>query len=178
MARNIEIKASVADLAPVEARARAIATRGPEDLFQDDTFFHCGNGRLKLREFADGRGELIHYRRADEAGPKVSDYSIAPVAAPAALRETLARAFGIAGRVVKRRRLYLAGRTRIHLDQVQDLGAFAELEVVLDDAESLQEGEAVADELMARLGIGRERLVTGSYLDLLALRSRSGGERR
>src|SRR5687767_9949402 len=99
MARNIEIKAAVRDLAPVEARARAIATHGPQDLVQDDTFFRCANGRLKLREFDDGRGELIHYVRADEAGPKSSDYSIAPAAAPAELRATLARALGILGRV-------------------------------------------------------------------------------
>jgi adenylate cyclase class IV len=170
MARNVEIKASVGDLAPVEARARAIATRGPEDLVQDDTFFRCASGRLKLREFGDGRGELIHYARADEAGPRVSDYSIAPTASPAELRATLARAFGILGRVTKRRRLYLVERTRIHLDSVDGLGAFVELEVVLRETESPQDGRVVAEEMMKRLGIGPEQLVTGAYLDLLAAR--------
>ena len=178
MARNIEIKASVADLAPIEARARAIATQGPEDLVQDDTFFRCGSGRLKLRELGDGRGELIHYVRSDEAGPKASEYSIAPTCAPAPLRETLARAFGILGRVAKKRRLYLVGRTRIHLDQVEGLGSFVELEVVLRDAESLHDGHAVAEEVMEKLGIAPEQRVAGAYLDLLTLRSHSGGERR
>lgn len=168
MPRNVEIKARVGDLAAIEARARAIATHGPEDLAQDDTFFHCPGGRLKLREFADGRGELIHYVRADDAGPKVSEYSIAPTHAPALLRETLARAFGILGRVAKRRRVYLSDRTRIHLDQVEGLGAFVELEVVLREAESAEEGAAVAREVMERLGIADARLVTGAYLDLLA----------
>jgi adenylate cyclase class IV len=170
MPRNIEIKASVGDLAPVEARARAIATRGPEDLVQDDTFFACSRGRLKLREFDAGHGELIHYRRGDGAGPKVSDYSIAPTAAPRELRETLARAFGILGRVAKRRRVYLVDRTRIHLDNVEGLGMFIELEVVLAEAESLQDGEAVAGSLMKQLGIGEDQLVTGAYLDLIAAR--------
>jgi adenylate cyclase class IV len=170
MARNIEIKARVGDLAPIEARARAIATHGPRDLAQDDTFFACANGRLKLREFDDGRAELIHYLRGDEAGPKASDYSIAPAAAPAELRATLARALGILGRVTKRRRVYLVDRTRIHLDRVEGLGLFVELEVVLDDAQSLQEGEAVAAGLMGELGIGSEQLVKGAYLDLLDAR--------
>ena len=67
MPRNVEIKARVDDLDAVEARARTIATRGPEEIFQDDTFFACDRGRLKLRDFGDGRGQLIHYRRADEA---------------------------------------------------------------------------------------------------------------
>ena len=39
---------------------------GPETLIvQDDTFFHVAHGRLKLRQFADGSAELIHYHRGD-----------------------------------------------------------------------------------------------------------------
>lgn len=168
MSRNTEIKARVPDLRPVESRAQAIATGGPEDLFQDDTFFPCPRGRLKLRDFGDGSGQLIHYDRADEAGPKVSEYVISATAAPASLREALARAFGVLGRVVKRRRVYLVDRTRVHLDQVEGLGAFVELEVVLRDDEAPRDGEAVARELMAALGIQAGQLVTGAYLDLLA----------
>ena len=167
MARNVEIKARVADLDAVEARARAIATSGPEDIAQDDTFFRCGEGRLKLRVLAPGQGQLIHYSRADEAGPKLSDYVLSATASPDTLREALARACGVAGRVVKRRRLYLVGQTRVHLDRVEGLGTFVELEVVLDDAQSPQDGEAVAREVMARLGIAPGQLVTGAYLDLL-----------
>ena len=167
MARNVEIKARVADLDAVEARARAIATRGPEEIFQDDTFFACERGRLKLRDFGDGRGELIHYRRADEAGPKTSDYVLAPTADPATLREALSRAYGTRGRVVKRRRLYLAERTRIHLDRVEGLGAYVELEVVLGEGEAAEAGTAEAHRLMALLGIEPSQLVTGAYVDLL-----------
>lgn len=168
LARNIEIKARVADLDAVEARARAIATRGPEDLVQDDTFFRCERGRLKLRELAPGVGQLIHYHRADASGPKMSDYVIAPTPDPAALREALARANGLLGRVVKRRRLYLVGRTRVHLDRVEGLGDFVELEVVLGDSESVEQGDAVARELMEKLGIEPSQLLSGAYLDLLA----------
>jgi predicted adenylyl cyclase CyaB len=167
VARNIEIKARVADLAAVEARARPIATSGPQEIFQDDTFFRCRRGRLKLRDFGDGTGQIIHYSRADDAGPKVSDYVIAPTADPHALREALSRAHGIEGRVVKRRRLYLAGRTRIHLDRVEGLGDFAELEVVLGDGDAIEAGDAEARSIMQALGIGEADLVTGAYLDLL-----------
>lgn len=70
MARNIEIKARLADRARVEAVAAALAD-GPGTLIrQDDTFFGCAKGRLKLREFAAGHGELIFYQRADASGPK------------------------------------------------------------------------------------------------------------
>jgi predicted adenylyl cyclase CyaB len=166
VARNVEIKARVADLAEVEAQARRIATGGPDDLAQDDTFFACANGRLKLREFSATQGQLIYYSRPDETGPKVSDYWITETQAPAAMRETLARALGIVGRVRKQRRLYLLDRTRIHLDQVEGLGSFVELEVVLAEGESPQQGDEVARHIMKALGIAISQLVQGAYVDL------------
>ena len=167
MARNIEIKARVSDRAALEERAAALADDGPTPIFQDDTFFHCPDGRLKLRDFGNGRGELIFYRRADEAGPKASFYRIAPTDDPAALRETLRLALGELGRVVKQRTLYLSGRTRIHLDQVDGLGDYMELEVVLAENEAETDGRREADTLMQQLSITPDQLVEGAYLDLL-----------
>ena len=71
MARNVEIKARVDSLAAIEPIAAALSGQPPQALAQDDTFFACTQGRLKLRAFADGHGELIFYR-ADDAGPKES----------------------------------------------------------------------------------------------------------
>ena len=170
MARNIEIKARVADLGALAARTAAIADSGPVEIPQDDTFFRCDNGRLKLRAFADGRGELIFYRRADADGPKVSFYVLSPTESPDTLREALTLANGQEGRVVKHRTLFLVGRTRVHLDRVQGLGDFMELEVVLSDGESPEDGVREAQALMARLGIGPDSLVTGAYHDLLRAR--------
>lgn len=167
MARNVEIKVRLADPAAVERRAAALADRGPEPILQDDTFFAARQGRLKLRAFADGRGELIAYDRPDATGPRLSDYTIAPVADPAALRTALARALGTAGRVVKRRVLYLAGPTRIHLDRVDGLGDFLELEVVLRDGQTAADGEAVARDLLDRLGLADAQPIAGAYVDLL-----------
>jgi predicted adenylyl cyclase CyaB len=164
--RNVEVKAAVADLTAVEARARAIATQGPVEIAQDDTFFACRSGRLKLRDFGDGRGELIHYSRGDDTGPKPSDYVISATSDPGSLRETLGRALGTIGRVRKLRRLYLCDRTRIHLDRVDGLGDFVELEVVLAEGEGVEAGEAEARRLLEALGIETSRLVAGAYLDL------------
>ena len=166
--RNIEIKARVASLNAVEARAAALADSGPTDIGQDDTFFACPAGRLKLRELAPDHGELIHYDRPDQGGPKLSRYVIAPTSNPAALREALARAWGVTGRVRKHRRLYLAGRTRIHLDRVEGLGDFVELEVVLGPEDDLAGGEAEARRIMDALGVAEADLVEGAYVDLLA----------
>lgn len=167
MARNIEIKARVDDPAALEARVAAIADTGPEEIRQDDTFFACAQGRLKLRQLEPHRGQLIAYSRADAPGPKLSDYSISETTDPDGLRQTLASACGVIGRVRKRRLLYRVGQTRVHLDRVEHLGDFMELEVVLDAGQSADSGTAIAHSLMARLGIDDTRLITGAYLDLL-----------
>ena len=167
MARNVEIKAHVSSIEALLPRVHALAGHGPELIAQDDTFFACAVGRLKLRVFADGRGELIAYERLDAAGPKTSDYRISPVTDPDALRTTLARALGVTGRVVKQRTLFLVGRTRVHLDRVEGLGDFLELEVVLRDGERTELGEAEAQALLASLQVDASQLVVGAYVDLL-----------
>jgi len=169
-ARNIEIKARIESVETLLPRARALADGPPQAIAQDDSFFACTNGRLKLRDFGDGRGELIQYERADEAGPKTSSYVRSPTASPDSLREALARGLGLIGRVRKQRLLLLAGRTRIHLDRVEGLGDFLELEVVLADGEPEADGLAEAEKLMERLGVQPHDLLRGAYLDLLLSR--------
>ncbi|HSI58686.1 MAG TPA: class IV adenylate cyclase [Ideonella sp.] len=178
MARNIEIKARIESVAALAPRAAALATEGPVEIAQDDSFFHCESGRLKLRAFSATRGELIFYRRADQHGPKESFYLISPTASPDSLRELLSSAHGQAGRVRKQRTLYLAGRTRIHLDRVEGLGDFLELEVVLREGEPADEGVAEAHGLMQRLGVPASQLVAEAYVDLLAARGTHSAHHR
>jgi predicted adenylyl cyclase CyaB len=172
MPRNVEVKARIADLADVQARAGALADQGPFELRHDDTFFACPNGRLKLRELAPDCGELIFYERPDVAGPKLSRYVIAPTSSPDAMRNALERAIGVVGRVRKRRRLYLVQNTRIHLDQVEALGSFLELEVGLSDSQSVADGEAVARRVLSVLGVPETDLIRGAYVDLLRVSDR------
>ncbi|MWL86402.1 class IV adenylate cyclase [Cupriavidus sp. SW-Y-13] len=167
MARNIEIKAQIGSVEALTPRAAAIATHGPEFIDQDDTFFPCPNGRLKLRAFDAERGQLIFYARPDASGPKESFYILSPTSSPDTLREALTAAHGTGGRVRKHRTLFLAGRTRIHLDRVEGLGDFLELEVVLHDGEPAEAGVEEAHALMAQLGVTPDALVEGAYVDLL-----------
>ena len=166
MARNIEIKARIDSVEALRRRVAPLADSGPSEIEQDDTFFVCPAGRLKLRMFADGSGELIFYRRADRQGPRESFYVRTPTAAPDSLRETLSLAYGQAGRVRKHRTLYLIGRTRVHLDAVERLGDFLELEVVLREGEAAEAGVQEAHELMQRLGVQPVQLIDRAYVDL------------
>lgn len=166
MSANVEIKARVGDPEAFAARARAICGSEPEIIEQADVFFRAARGRLKLRRFTASRGELIHYERPDAVGPKTSRYRLVSTHDPDGLTAALADALGEIGRVVKTRRLWLAGRTRIHLDAVRGLGDFMELEVVLGADEDPAAGDAEACALMARLGVAPGDLVEGAYLDL------------
>jgi predicted adenylyl cyclase CyaB len=168
MARNIEIKARIAGVAALQPLAARLADTGPTIIEQDDTFFACPQGRLKLRDQFGAGAELIFYQRADESGPKESFYLRVPVPDPNALRELLQLAHGQAGRVRKRRVLFLVGRTRIHLDVVEGLGEFLELEVVLREGESAAEGIVEARKIMAQLGVTPQQLTSGAYVDLLS----------
>jgi predicted adenylyl cyclase CyaB len=172
MARNVEIKARIENVSLIAPRVAALASEGPLEIAQDDTFFECSNGRLKLRAFSNDGGELIFYQRANKAGPKESFYLRSPTTAPESLREALTLAYGQVGRVRKYRTLFLVGRTRVHLDRVEDLGHFLELEVVLLADESAESGILEASQLMERLGIAPEQLIEGAYLDLMLAQRR------
>jgi predicted adenylyl cyclase CyaB len=167
MARNIEIKARIESAEALEPKAAALADSGPDEILQDDTFFSCPNGRMKLRAFSDSDGQLIFYRRPDQAGPKESFYVLSATSSPGTLREALSLGYGQTGRVRKRRTLYLAGRTRIHIDRVEGLGNFLELEVVLADGEPPEDGVRIAHDLLGKLGVGSDQLIEGAYVDLL-----------
>jgi predicted adenylyl cyclase CyaB len=169
LARNVEVKARIGGIEALLPRARALADGDAQRLVQDDTFFNVPRGRLKLREFDDGSAELIHYQRPDTAAAKLSDYVRTPVSSPASMREALERALGAAiGRVRKQRLLLMAGATRIHLDHVQGLGEFIELEVVLREDQSEADGVLLAEQLMHELGLTAAPRIAGAYLDLLA----------
>jgi predicted adenylyl cyclase CyaB len=168
MARNVEIKARIKSVDSLLPIAAAIADHGPTEIYQDDTFFSCPRGRLMLRAFSDTEGELIFYQRPDSAGPKESFYIISPTTSPTTLREALSLAYGEAGRVRKHRTLFLTGRTRIHLDRVENLGHFLELEVVLAQDEPVEAGVSIANALLTKFGISPQHLVNETYIELLS----------
>lgn len=170
MSRNVEIKAKLLDPQIIISRVEEIADGDPELIEQDDTFFNCPDGRLKLRELSANQGELILYHRPDVSGPKTSMYVISRTSEPGTMREILTAVLGVTGRVRKHRRLYQCGSTRIHIDDVEGLGNFVELEVVLDDSDSVEAGQRIAEEMMKQLDVKERDLLTGAYVDMIPVR--------
>jgi len=167
MPSNIEIKAYARNFAEIRRRAEELSPKPVEILRQEDTFFNVGMGRLKLRILSADKGQLIYYTRPDQEGPKRSDYHISHTSDAENLKRVLELAYGIRGLVRKTRYLYLVGQTRIHLDDVENLGQFMELEVVLSEGQSDLEGQAIAEGLMTSLGVESIDLLEGAYMDLL-----------
>lgn len=172
MPNNIEIKAKVHDMPYLENNVRNLTQTQSEPilLFQEDYFFSVQHGRLKLRVLSSCLAELIFYDRPNVAGPKQSAYSKTEISDPQALKETLANALGIMGVVRKTRKLYLYEQTRIHLDDVEGLGHFMELEVMLQDDQANEDGAAIAEKIMRQLHIAPQDLVDVAYIDLLKLK--------
>lgn len=163
---NVEIKARTSDWAAQLKSGLALADR-TERLRQTDTFFNCANGRLKLREQGRAGAFLIFYRRAGLKGPKASSYTLVPLSDAKRTLKALSSALGVKCKVVKKRLVCFAGRTRIHFDEVKGLGRFIELEVVMKPGEALSAGRREAKKLMLALGIKKDDLASGAYADLL-----------
>ncbi len=163
---NVELKARDADPAATADRCVALGAVDQGVLEQRDTYFGAHVGRLKLREASEG-AELIAYRRPDGTEATESAYLLARVSDAGSLTEALDAALGTVVVVAKRRRLFLWEGVRIHLDDVEGLGAFIEFEGVLPDAGDAEAAHAKVARLRTELQISDEQLVSVGYADLL-----------
>ena len=85
----------------------------------------------------------------------------------APLHEALDAAYGTLVTVAKRRHLLIWEGVRIHLDDVDGLGTYVELEAVAEPDSDLTAEHEKVERLRAELGIEDEHLVATSYADLL-----------
>ncbi|KHJ92505.1 putative adenylyl cyclase CyaB [Oesophagostomum dentatum] len=172
MARNVEIKAKVRNREEILKLAKGLTGTEPTLLIQHDIFYNSPQGRLKMRsveEQGEERTELIWYDRPDQVGPKLCNFTKfeVPAGIRDPLKEVLRSSMGVKGEVKKVRNLFLLDRTRIHIDNVEGLGDFMELEVCLRGSEQATDGEHIADEIRQKLGVLSEDLLEGAYMDML-----------
>ncbi len=163
--RNVELKATDPD---PERSLRIVLELGADDrgvLVQRDTYFRVPDGRLKLREESPGGAALIQYAREDRPEARESRYRITPVEDPDTLRRSLDEALGTLVVVDKERRLLLWEGVRIHLDAVQGLGSFLELEGVAPEGSDLSGEHDRVAQLSEALGLDESRFLADSYSD-------------
>ena len=162
----VEVKALCSDLDRIKNILQSRDARFIGLDHQIDTYFHTHHGRLKLREGTIERN-LIHYDRGNERGPKQSNVLLFKVEPHSALKDILARSLGIRSVVDKQREIYFIENVKFHLDRVQSLGTFVEVEAI-DTAGTLGLGELKAQcQLYVELfGIHEEDFISDSYGDM------------
>lgn len=171
--RNVELKARDPDPVRTAAACAAIGAEECAILRQRDTYFTVHHGWLKLREENPGSPRLIQYMRADAALERLSNYRIIEVDDAEESRHALAQAVGVLGEVAKRRRLFLWQNVRIHLDNVEGLGTFVELEAVAPPSSDLVTEHRIVAELRRSLRITDDRLCPTGYAHQLGLKPSS-----
>lgn len=167
MPTNVEIKARSTKNAKIRAilKEENAVCKGTDK--QKDTYFNVNFGRLKLREGII-ENNLIHYKRSDTEAAKTSEVLLYKTLPDTSLKAVLSSALGVLITVSKEREIYFIDNVKIHLDKVENLGEFVEIEAIdTDGSISKEKLQQQCEELMQRLGIEQDDLEAFSYSDLL-----------
>ena len=167
---NIELKVKVDDHTAIRSvfkHDRLFKKEGV--LIQTDTYFKTQHGRMKLREINREHYQLIYYERPDVCESKLSNYEFVPLTREQydAFRALFERTMGIYTIVQKKRDLWKYNHTRIHIDKVDKLGNYLELETVMDDTFNFEEAQNEHNKVVNLLGLALYTKCPGSYSDLL-----------
>jgi len=134
---------------------------------QTDTYFQVNAGRLKLRQ-GNIENNLIWYARTSQPGPKQSDFLLTPVPDGDALKAILQNAAGIKVTVTKTREIYYIANVKFHIDQLEGLGYFVEIEAGNRTADlPVEKLHEQCRFYMQEFGIREEDLLADSYSDML-----------
>jgi adenylate cyclase class 2 len=161
----VEFKAHCRDHDRIREILKSKNARFAGEDHQIDTYFRVHNGRLKLRE-GNIENSLIFYSRSNQAGPKQSAVTMSAVPAGSDMRVVLSKALGVLVTVDKRREIYFVENVKIHLDRVEQLGEFVEVEAIGSAAEAAKLQEQ-CDRFLFDFGVAEADLVAESYSDLL-----------
>lgn len=161
--KNLEIKVILADFTHIQ---KVLADYRAGILNQSDTYFNVDDGRLKLRE-EDDKAYFIRYYRNNVSTDKESVYHCYLVEDVQEFWKIFASALTTELVVKKSRELYLYKHARIHLDTVEGLGTFVEIEVLIRDQQEQANSKGLMDELIALLAIDQAEVCALGYRELL-----------
>ena len=163
MALNLELKARVENHEVVKQVLKNIGSKFEKMLNQRDIYYKIENGLLKLR-IENGNYSLIKYNREERKSDRWSNYYV--VNMEGSETELLfSSLFPIETEVMKQRELYMYKDTRIHLDTVENLGKFIELETVVHGEKGY--AKVLFDEMIELLKLDLNGQIRSSYRDLI-----------
>ncbi len=165
--RNMELKAKCNSLDRIR---QVLESQGAEFKgidHQTDTYFRIKHGKLKLRE-GNIESALIYYERENKASPKQSNITLFPYQPGSALKEILMKSLEVLVVVNKQREIYFIENVKFHLDQVDELGSFVEIEAI--NLDNVLEKKQLLEQCNFYLGlfnIKKDDVINCSYSDLL-----------
>lgn len=165
---NIEIKAWCGNPNYIEKILLQRNARFAGIDHQVDTYFHSPDGRLKLRE-GNIEKSLIQYNRIESKDLKKSEVLLfKPQGETTSLKKILEKTLGIKVVVDKERKIYFIDNVKFHLDTIDGLGSFVEIEAIDD---TLQLGEeklkAQCQKYIELFKIRQNELIDRSYSDMV-----------
>lgn len=166
--KNIELKISLDDFKQTKICLKKIGAKRQCVLHQIDTYFNTEKGRLKLREIDNMEYELIYYERPNESNSKISNYQITHInnGDKDKLKDELCATRGEKVIIKKNRELWVYKHTRIHLDSVESLGRFLELETVISNID-MNEAQSEHSNIIEELHLSQCKRLDSSYGDML-----------
>ena len=136
---------------------------------QIDTYFKVDIGRLKLRE-GNIENTLIRYHRTEVESIKQSQviFQALPAETVFGIKSVLKDSNGIWKVVDKQRGIYFIDNIKFHIDQVEGLGDFMEIEAIdTDGSRNSSELEKQCSSYVQLLQLDSSRFIGKSYSDLI-----------
>ena len=159
MAVNLELKIPIKNISKFEESLVKIGAELKGVLKQKDIYYKVDNGLLKLR-LENGEASLIKYSRDEKNKNRWSNYFVLKLEGEE-VENYFNDFFQIETVVSKKRKLYIYKDTRIHLDLVEGLGEFLELETVV--IEGKEKAKQLFDEIVKLLEINTSNQIKTSY---------------
>ncbi len=163
---NIEIKSKCHNLEGIRELLKLNNAHFKGIDYQIDTYFNVNNGRLKLRE-GNIENSLIYYDRANKSGPKQSNVTLFRYDKGSTLKDVLVNSLGIFVVVKKQREIYFIDNVKFHIDKVDNLGNFVEIEAIGELNINKKELLRQCDKYLKMFDINKKDLIEESYSDML-----------
>jgi len=167
---NLELKIKIDSIDTFTEKLKSIQAQQNSVLLQKDIYYKITAGLLKLR-IENGTKTLIYYNRDEMSENRWSDFNLLKIDDDKA-EEFLGKLFDVEEVVEKERKFFWFNNTRIHLDEVKELGNFLELETLVINGKV--DAEKRFDDIVRLLNLDLSKQIKKSYKNLVAEKTSNG----
>lgn len=164
MPKNIEIKVPINNLKKILIRIKNLPAERIYSSQQIDVYFQNEKGRLKVRD-SNGEKSVIFYDRIEDGRERWSKFYFIKINEPNEWVKFFDLFMERLITVKKHRTLFHYKNTRIHVDQIKNLGNFIELETKMNSSRKTAREEF--DYLCKHLELATGEQIINSYSDMI-----------